>query len=587
MVKKDASGFDARKRYPGIKQQQGRVQQDSDWNKGSGRRWIKWVGAAAAVGVIAVVVFVLWQQQAPDAGTLAIITQPGNRDFLPLHGTFDVRGEASSSKGVTELQLMVNGQPWGSRSFATTSFALGDWQWTPSGEGVHEFVLRAIDSSGQLSESEPVQVYVSADADARFPYEVAAEEGDTFDSLAEQYGVDPQGLIDNHPEFDPNSPIPAGGAVTIPVVVPNGDPTGPESGAAPAPPKEPLPDLDEDPSLIFPILFNTDASPGFVFIDGKVVPAQAVENLYLYVSLDGESPWRRIPDDPMTFLSPQVGGFDISAYLDLAALEALPETHSLDVEAWGWKGAMLIPLGKYHGLIGGGLTGWPPSETQLQILTHTIAGIKQYAHETNLVGESTNRVVGFNWSTVSPPIFVLWQVSDEPFPPEFSMSPNGLVDDDLMWGTATGNGNFKIDFRKFLKYEGFGNIFDQIGNVFDETGDLFNDLVGGSPPNTEPQKTFPASLPVTFYVRIVALSSEGKLPSNTVVVRYLPSGEVLVEGSPQGPVYEVSIVGYTPFRPQDPIYKACTVTTRDTIGFVTASRLEPFRQAPNSAGSRE
>jgi len=564
MAKTDTSGFDPKKRYSSVKQQQGQVKKDSDWNKGGGGRWLRWGAAAVAVAAVAVVGFVVWRQLGPQPVPIVLITSPGDGAIFPLHGTFDVRGEASAPNDVAELQLIVNEQPWGSTKVEKpSSFAQGTWQWTPSGEGVHEFVLRAIDSSGQLSESEPVQVYVSADADARFPYEVAAEEGDTFDSLAEQYGVDPQALIDNHPEFDPDSPIPAGEVVTIPVTVPNGDPVGPESGAPPAPPKGPLPDLDEDPSLIFPILFNTDASPGFVFIDGKVVPAQAVDSLYLYVSLDGESPWRRIPNDPMTFLSPQVGGFDISAYLDLAALESSPETHSLDVEAWGWQGGTLIPLGKYYGLIGGGLTGWPPSETQLQILTHTIAGIPQYAHETNLVGESANRVVDFNWSTASPPIFVLWQVSDEPFPPEFSMSPNGLVDDDLKWGAASGNGNFKIDFRKFLKYEGFGNIFDQIGNAFGEAADWVSDAVGGSPADNGPQKTYPASLPVTFYVRIVTLSSEGKLPSNTVVVRYLPSGEVLAEASPQGPVYEVSIAGYTPFRPKDPAYKACTMTTQD------------------------
>jgi len=96
MAKTDTSGFDAKKRYTTVKTKQGKVQQDSDWNKGGGGRWLRLGAGAAAVALIAVAGFVLWQRfAAPQPETIVLITSPGNGAMLPQHGTYNVSGEAS------------------------------------------------------------------------------------------------------------------------------------------------------------------------------------------------------------------------------------------------------------------------------------------------------------------------------------------------------------------------------------------------------------------------------------------------------------------------------------------------------------
>ncbi|MGH2581697.1 MAG: Ig-like domain-containing protein [Anaerolineales bacterium] len=578
MAKKDTSGFEPGKRFTRVNKQQGEVRKDSDWNQPGSNRLVRWGLGLAAVGLVAVVGFVLWQRRASEPVPIVVITNPAEGALVPVHGTFNVTGEANSPVDIGELQLIVNGQPWGSRTFDEPSpFVQGSWKWTPSGEGAHELILRAIDVSGQTSESSALYVLASSEADIQFPIEVSSEAGDTFESLAESYGVDPLDLISNHPELDPNNPLPEGSPITIPVTIPNDDPAGPEGGGPPAPPKEPLPDPQD--LTVFPVFF-ANAGANFTLVDGKLVPGQPMDNLYLYISVDGEVPWKRVPSDPLTFLQPGFDGFDISQYVDMKALAASPTVHSLDIEAWGWRGGTLVFLGSYHGNIGGGLTGWPPSETQLQIATHTVLGVQQYAHETNLVGENPNRVVDFAWSTAEPAFFVMWQISTEPFPQNEGMSPQGLVLEKLNWTLAGKSGQFEIDFGQFYPQEEPGGFFDSIGGFMD---DLVNSVTGELEP--EPDKTFPDFLPMTFYVRILASKpGGGSLPSNTVIVRYLPTGEVLAELAPSGPIYEAQIIEYVPYRAADPAFKACTVLTHDIVFQSTNSQGEVTSQVTMPEG---
>jgi hypothetical protein len=578
MKKKAQNQFEPGKQFSALPHQRGPVQQDSDWNgarrSGSLKRGLKrlFLIAMSVLLIAALLAGLLFYRSRQLAGgpgifnALVVLTRPANGAILPLHGTLSVSGEATSRSGVKELQLIVNGQPWGARTFDVSLPAVqSSWKWTPSGEGTHEMFIRTIDGTGRVFESNHVRVVVAAKADARFPLQYSASEGDTVNSLAAGAGIDPQEILETNPGIDPEAPLPPGTPLTIPIHVPNAAPAAPESGAPAAPPVEPLPDPKGNPFAVIDAGLKlvsaeeqADSSSGFFFSDGKIIPAQLVDQLYLYVSVNGEEPWRRIPDEPMTFLSPEVGGFDISAYLNLAELEASPSPVSVDAEAWGWQGGTLIFLGSYHGMIGGGLRAWQPKNTTLKIVAYEALGMPEYVQEINLAGEDPTLTVEFDWSTSAPDVsYGRWQVSTEPFPDNPNLFPNGLVQQAVAKGSQ---GRFEINFNQYFQPE---NLWGKLSGGLE---DMFGALGG----EEAPLKTFWGGSPLTFYVQILPL--KGNMlevqptggPSNMVLVRYLPSGQTLAEtGAPGGPVYQTQIVEFIPYRAADPAYESCTVLTQD------------------------
>jgi len=84
-------------------------------------------------------------------------------------------------------------------------------------------------------------------------------------------------------------------------------------------------------------------SPVAVSLQNAVLtPAQAVERLYCYASLDAVN-WVRIPRGGDEFISPVAGSFDLSPQLGGIALPG--SALDLSLECWGWQGQTLLPLG--------------------------------------------------------------------------------------------------------------------------------------------------------------------------------------------------------------------------------------------------
>ncbi len=262
----------------------------------------------------------------------------------------------------------------------------------------------------------------------------------------------------------------------------------------------------------------------------------------------------------MTFLSPQAGGFDISAYLDLAKLEASPTPVALDAEAWGWQGGSLVFVGSYHGMLGGGLRVWPPKNTELKIVAYEALGMPKYAQDINLSGEDPTLSVDFDWTTSAPDAgFGRWQVSTEPFSNNTDLFPAGLVQQGTIKKSQE---RFTVHFDQY-----FGNKDSFLNDVLDPISGAINSLSG----EEKPLKSFWSGAPLTFYVRIIPLKGNSPFsvqptgtPSNLVTVHYLPSGKALAEtAKPGGPVYETHITEFIPYRAADPAYKSCQVLTQD------------------------
>ena len=150
---------------------------------------------------------------------------PWQGSVVALHSTVGVTGEGTSGNGVRELQLWVNGQQWASKVFEIPlDRASATWGWTPSGEGEHLLVVKAITAAGETAESETVHVLAAMAADVRFPTTYAVEPGDSLESLAQNYETSVQDIVDSNPGLDPAAPLNPGQTLTVPV--PGSQPAG-------------------------------------------------------------------------------------------------------------------------------------------------------------------------------------------------------------------------------------------------------------------------------------------------------------------------------------------------------------------------
>ncbi|HET8786790.1 MAG TPA: hypothetical protein VFM38_14210 [Candidatus Limnocylindrales bacterium] len=104
--------------------------------------------------------------------------------------------------------------------------------------------------------------------------------------------------------------------------------------------------LEEQGDLVELVVPEECGEPGWsgdaMLSDGRLIVSTSVDRAYLYLSQD-DGPWQRIPERPDAFVDSVDGTLDFAPYLpaDLASSRA-------DIEAWGWSGAGLLPLGTGH-----------------------------------------------------------------------------------------------------------------------------------------------------------------------------------------------------------------------------------------------
>lgn len=115
------------------------------------------------------------------------------------------------------------------------------------------------------------------------------------------------------------------------------------------------------------------------FVDGVLQNPKGADRAYLYVSDDGGESWNRVPSTDQTFIYPNAdGAFDFSGAI-------APTTSGLLLEAWGWVGGVLTPLGR------GQWTASAPS-----------GGTSGVTPKVDIVGPSTAGMIvpnsNFDWS---------------------------------------------------------------------------------------------------------------------------------------------------------------------------------------------
>jgi hypothetical protein len=542
--------------------------------------WGSWIliaglGLAIVVGVAMAALLMARPRDraAPNLNesTFVAVSLPQNGSFLPLHDMHTVVVESYAASGVSELQLWINNQLWGSATLTPARDSVTHtWAWVPSGEGEHHLVARAIDGSGAAVESPVVNVYATQSIDILLPLSHSSQDGDTVASLAESLGSTEASILESNPQLDPDGPIPPGTELTIPVPFPS-PPSQTESGEPAAPPaggpvvpqgssvEEVVAGVHQAQAGTGPVLWRA-----FDLIDGKLTPDDPVDLLYLYLSVNGAD-WGRLPEDPHDYLHPEGGTFDLKSYLQSVVVKSGGGPVQIHAEAWGWRQGGLTYLGSYFGEVtteAGGLQTTASGATELRMIDFVYLAKENYKQFAVLTGDDPDLDESFRWTTSLPAVtYGLWQVSDKPFPPGSTLNPPGLIHQGVSGGHG---GKFSLDFADYFLFLSGGGGGDWFGGIDFPTS--LDDLLGLK---QEPTQNFNPWLAKGFFVRVIPMTGAA-LPgvsgqvagpaSKPLMIIYTPKGTPYSPKSPpNGPVYEARVVGFQPYRPADPDYGACMI----------------------------
>jgi hypothetical protein len=555
------------------------------------RRWIAVLMAVVIVGGIITGLFIWkpWQiarLSAATRSTLAI-SSPSDGSVVPLHSTVQIVAGGLSSPGFVHVELWVNDQLWAQEDFNPVQSVLQEfWGWTPSGEGEHKLLLRGTDARGEVLQSDPLTLIAVQQADVRFPIPFTAAGGESIDSLAQDFETDPQAILELNPGLDPGTPLASGQQVTIPAPVPNAPPATPQDGAPPAPPSQPLPTPQSPPSgapggsaQVNPVQLNLPVPPGFDIKNGIIIPKTPVDKLYLYASLAG-GPWQRFPAGTGTFLPQASGGYELGGLIPPEALANLPKPTPFELEAWGWSGGQLIYLGRESGVLGNTMNApflGAITATQLEIIGQIrdqVSYESEWTIPSPIEGYYQGFHQGFRWSTVDEGVVGgIWQVSTAPFasgllwtpdvvasgktqPPKVVTHKQGFPFPSGQEQQELVPAKFLIDFSQYIDFPDGAEPSPGLGGIIQQAL---------QPAETSLQRVRDPSslLPTTFYVRVIPVASNKQLlePSNQVVVRYGPPIESPVNQG-TGPLYDVQVVSFQPYRPADPSYASCMVLSK-------------------------
>jgi hypothetical protein len=319
-------------------------------------------------------------------------------------------------------------------------------------------------------------------------------------------------------------------------------------------------------------------SGGATLSQGRLIVDGEVDRAYLYLSQE-EGPWRRVPEDPDAFVDRIGGELDFGPYLpvDLA-------TTAVDIEAWGWGGAGLLPLGTGHqepqptpgtapppvaGGSGADLFAGGTFTSLDWIARHATAGTPEIglsellAREGELTvwilqgGVKDKVVEDFRWQTNATGVdAVVWQVAAFPISPDIAPDAPGLLLQDVVHvAEDTQKGDFPIDFRPiFAPPKQTSDIGDVLsGGIVEQLSlPLFNAFTSAAPTLASPkagsatQAYSPSALleqftPSVLYIRAIPMDGAKVAGKVSNFVKLVPVGDqgFLIDPNatfPPGPV---------------------------------------------------
>lgn len=207
------------------------------------------IWAAGVVLVLLVGVWVLSRvgpapaDLVPEPPVAVTLTRPFDGVTYSMIAPIEARGEAVSDETVVSLTLYDNGEPVATQAadpYGYNAFR-ASWSWLPQTEGVHILTLHAVTASGRKVASGPVWVKTTRESNALAMETYTAEGGESLPELAEAHGSSLRDLLRHNRLGDPAAPLEAGEQITVPVPLPDAEPSGdpPEGDPAPGAGKAP------------------------------------------------------------------------------------------------------------------------------------------------------------------------------------------------------------------------------------------------------------------------------------------------------------------------------------------------------------
>jgi len=254
------------------------------------KRWLMILGIVLLVGLILLALILGWFSRigkAFDSRPLVLIHMPGfGEDFQVGDGVL-VHATAREENGLERIELWVNDilidtQLTGEEDSTNLSLLSS---WTPTYEGKQQVVVRAFSSDGIPGQS-TVQVDVSPADDLTY----LVQEGDTMESIAEEYGTTADELSELNPGSEEGG-LSAGDELELP----GGEP-GTEPGPLPDSGGEDPPEAEVGSPLAgfrLPFMYLLGDDPGDITLRLEVPglrTGEAFDGLHCYVSLADSLP---------------------------------------------------------------------------------------------------------------------------------------------------------------------------------------------------------------------------------------------------------------------------------------------------------
>ncbi|HET7010159.1 MAG TPA: hypothetical protein VFI11_05240 [Anaerolineales bacterium] len=234
-MKKPEESFDAKKRYASVRQQQGAVQTDSDWNKPKGSagkgpvRLPAWPLVIVVIAGLAIAAVLVGRRLVPGLARLpgSEILPAGSNPILvslkqptegayPQGGTLPVVAQALGSEAIISLELWADGVLADTAGFQGEDrlYVSASWDWTVPSLGEHLLLVRAVDARGRTGESNVVRLNGIADPGLEIRHTTGL--GETPQQLATDFGADLTALLEANPGLAPDQVLPDGAVVVVP-----------------------------------------------------------------------------------------------------------------------------------------------------------------------------------------------------------------------------------------------------------------------------------------------------------------------------------------------------------------------------------